>query len=339
MCVSFRVGCVTAVGGCWEQTANAVRGTIVRRQLVELEGEQFVRACIDDRYLTDFVKPEVQDSRTQRCVGLLAMAFADLESGGDLPGALPTFLALPETATEGGAESDEVLLSLAERRNAGQLQLRKVFNYGPAGGIAAFRAGLNFLQDNDDANDVLVGAVDCLAMLPEMEKLKSGGHLLKLGARDGVIPGEGAVVMVLSRHKPGESKGFSVGETAFSTASGDRYDEAAGWSETLSQVLANAVESVTGAVNAVYVAYDGSNISSEEWGKASLAIADKMSMPYNLQTPALCFGNLGTPSALASIAMAVRGMTEGYIAGPALVWAISEDGKMGATTLSVIPEE
>lgn len=335
MNVSIRVGCVTPVGGCWEQTADSVRSTIIRRQVVELEGENYVRARVDDQYLSEFVSQEHLESRMHRCAGLLDMAFADLTAKGDLPEAMPAFVALPESASAADSDSNPILTSLQGRRNSGQLQLRKVFNYGPAGGIAAVRAGLKFLQSNNDANAVLVGAVDCLTVHPELESLRAKGHLLALGGRDGVIPGEGAVVIVLTRRDESpDGDVFTFSETAFTTANGDRYDEAAGWSEDLSELFATVAESVSGAIKTVFVAYDGSNISSEEWSKASLVLADKVQIPYDLQTPALCFGNLGASAPLAAAAIAVRGIGEEYLAGPALLWAVSDDGKMGATAIA-----
>lgn len=153
-------------------------------------------------------------------------------------------------------------------------------------------------------------------------------------ARDGFLPGEAAVGMLVERGaSPSRAPIVSLGAPSFAveprTIRGELSSSGNGLCSAIETALATG-----GATKSRWVFCDlnGESYRSYEWGLARTRLAERcFASAVRLQHPADCIGDVGVVSAGLSIACAAQAFVRGYApAENALVWASAEEGMRAA---------
>ncbi len=238
------------------------------------------------------------------------------------------FLALPEedavTASWGLAKSlGPALLDRLGDRSAAIAAVRA---QGGAGSLAILADAAEAIRSGSIARAVVVGADtfidrDRLALLDRAHRVKSPR------SSAGMIPGEGATVLVLEGVADANRRRVRVlatlGEVGTGaepqTSSGDRESSGRGLTHALRAALAG------GAAHAprwILCNLNGEAYRAVEWGTASVRLARELGAGARISHAADCVGELGSAIGGVMVAQAVAGFARGYAPAPeALVWA------------------
>ncbi len=263
-----------------------------------------------------------------------------------VPPTVRLFLALPELRPGFTADDAErVRAHLAALPNLPwSLRGIELFPHGHAGGAIALQAAARAMAQGEQW--CLVGGVDSYFHPQTMDWLDSHGQLAGEDARSAFVPGEGAAVLLLGRTPwppslPGQGRiigvGVAVEQALIKT-------EALCVGLGLTQAVAAACAQLPSGyrVNDLVCDLNGERYRSQEWGFASLRVADAFDDPLSLRAPAGSFGDMGAASIPLFTILACQAAARRYAPGPhALLWASSEAGQRGAVLLQVpfAPEE
>lgn len=327
------IGVTSPLGDTARTTAAAVRAGLSRRMrgaLTGRTGEPMVISSVPESALPPLA-PELVD-RPARHARLLRLATHALrEACRDLPDdiTVPLMLALPEppARVELGV-ADSVL---------DDLRIQSGLPLAPELGALAIpgRAGpLLALADAYAATDdpatpaVLVGGVDSQLDHDTLVALDRDRRVLAAGARDGFAPGEGAGFLLVSRHR---RLGASQARMFVTLAGVAEVDVRQLRGDALARAIADASRGCA-AIHAVYAGLNGEYDGAREWQVAALRNRDALHEAV-VTHPADCLGDPGAALAPTLLALAVVGLEQGVIPGPALVWAASEGPYRAAAVL------
>ncbi|MDJ0656454.1 MAG: beta-ketoacyl synthase N-terminal-like domain-containing protein [Xanthomonadales bacterium] len=340
-------GLVTAVGGCYEQTATSIRAGISRLNLAWDHGEDsndlLFCARVEDGFLpalTSKLTQVLADSpRTVRCLQLAQLALQDLAV--DALDDVPLFLALPEPS-----EGLEPLLNdfpdMLEQQTGLRFSAthRQVYAYGQAGGLAAFH-GARSLIEAGSAPRVLLGGVDSRSQARSLACFRAQDRALRLEQAHGYVPGEGAGFLLIEAagadsevliHEPGfAQQAPDAAETK--PADPGQGSEAPG--TALGKAMAAAARNAGGDTVATLISpLTGQVDQTNEWGDACTHLADHISMTPFLTHPCHLFGDLGAALAPVSVALAAHGIKGSYLPAPVMVCSISDGGQRAAALVT-----
>ncbi|WP_342376382.1 hypothetical protein NVS55_34520 [Myxococcus stipitatus] len=154
-------------------------------------------------YLRDVL--EVRSSPMERWLYFLTHALQEIleQIGTKAFEQLPFFFALPSGATATPSSSEQLVRALGARL---KVSLRpewvRIFTEGSYGGFAALAAGRRLLLQREFPTCV-VAAAESMLCARTLLGLSERGRLLVEGNSDGIIPGEAAACLLLSRQEQG----------------------------------------------------------------------------------------------------------------------------------------
>ncbi|MBZ4422603.1 hypothetical protein [Myxococcus sp. RHSTA-1-4] len=295
-----------------------------------------------------------------RLVALLGEAFQDLAPAGDLPrlAELPVFLAVPDPMSRGIPVEQELWRDVPGKASAlGTRVLEQVFeNLGLwrgrqpwhffGGGHAAFASAVAAAHRGLRQRDFpacLVAAVDSLVIPEVLEAMMGEGWLKTPDNPVGFIPGEAAVVTLLTAPRSGEGsaplallRGVMLGHEPRAEAS-----DAPPLGHALTQCLLAALEGAEAPRDKwVLVSdHDGEQRRAMELGGLQLSLRGQGVGQGGLSVwlPATGFGNTGAASGAVGLCVAVRGIQRNHAPAPVMAVLSASDGPERAALIVSAP--
>jgi 3-oxoacyl-[acyl-carrier-protein] synthase I len=335
------LGARTPVGLGAESSAAAVRAGISRIRehpfLVAANGEMVPAALDCGLEPTLLGWPRV----AEMVAAALAEVLNKLGPASKYIRGIPLLLALPDVRPGfGDTDTQRCLTAISQVGLARQidLQVERVAT-GHAGALRALEYAARKLTTGM-WQMCLVGGADSYFESDTIEWLESDRRLAGDDVRGGLIPGEGAAILLLmtdaARRKFG-LRSLAI-LRAICTAAETRLinGEQDGLGDGLTEAITGATACLSlprEAVDAVYCDINGERYRTEEWGFALLR-THRAFRVGSYETPVDCWGDTGAASAVLSCVLAAQSWARHYAPGPrALVWASSDNGLRGAAVL------
>ncbi|QRK07934.1 3-oxoacyl-ACP synthase [Archangium violaceum] len=255
---------------------------------------------------------------------------------------LPLVLALPAPGNGPVIDEEPLLRALAEVASPARLQVRPegLCRVGRAGFFVALARAAELLLSGK-ARRVLVGAVDSLCDPGSLENLLAKGQLLCSSVREGILPGEGAGFVLLTRasmHRRDEPRAQGrILALALAKEPRHRYQSEPSLAEGLTSAfrqLHNHPVAGLRRVAHVLSCQTGETLWGHEFNRAYLRNAALMPEPLVGHLIAESLGDVGAGSGAIQIGHALHVLGElkpvhGQ-APRALVYGCSDEGQVGA---------
>lgn len=308
------LGAATPLGLTIAQTAANVRAGLSAARETELldPGYRRIIGCrLPPEHLA--LRPVAGTTiRELELAGLAAIAVAEARRG--IGGALPAFASLPDVDP-----------AKVAARIPG-VSVRRSFN-GRAGGIQALAAAVAALAEHPL---VLVVAADSLLHPLVLGGLLAARRLSTESESDGIVPGQGAVAMLLAR--PDAAAGLRVwgriggcGEAIDpGTPANDEPCAGDGLAAAMRAALGDGPE----PARSWWTTMTGERFFAPEFAAASIRCADRLQPDAEIRHPAESLGDTGAASGLLAAVLAAAGSMR-----PAVVSASSDDGTRAAVLL------
>ncbi|RKG91138.1 beta-ketoacyl synthase N-terminal-like domain-containing protein [Corallococcus terminator] len=295
-----------------------------------------------------------------RLVALLNLAIEDLVGGTSLPpGQLPLLLEAPPVEERPGLQEqlDEEWekvpgdlegrlgegLSLTQG-SSGRGWALQVTQRGHAGGLALLSAAQELLRSGRHEACV-IGGVDSLMDLLTQEWLYATRQLKHPNHPVGLMPGEGAAVVLIERAAHARKRGARVlAEVGPVSLQDEEYSFSDEGVIPHGRALASAIRDVVRApplrarnVSVILHDLNGQVVRAMEWGNTLIHLAGELEMLRETRRwmPAASFGDVGSASGAFSLCMATQAFARGYAQGTeVLLCNSSESGLRSAAILA-----
>ncbi len=358
------VGMASALGLDWETSCAASRAGILRASTLN-----HFRVQEGDPWEVSFVTAHEATLLTHgfegqgRLLRLLSGAFADLQKRiPDSCDELPIFLSLPSqdrTTVDDETLDDDTgepippvpILNQAEdlvTRAAqlgkwrGHVRLADLSIAGRTAVAASFQSCLAAFNDSR-IESALVGTVDSLLDDETLAWLKNSGRLKHAAAATGLMPGEAAVLFLVSRGVVGRKSLGTVEAVSFA----DEHchfesGKPAGGKGLSAVILQVAQRGKWPGQDLPWVVSDqtGETFRAADWGHAlhRLVAQDRVFGKIRVSLPAISFGDTGTASASVGVACVLAAWKRGYAPSTRCCISSSSDAAQRAAFLVSSPE-
>ena len=342
------IGMMTPVGLTASQTAKSVRAGISRIQespFLDDKLEPFSMGYLQNDLLSP-LKQEIANRnnltslhRRLLCLGAeaLAAAIATTPCIEDVP----LFLALP-TPFPGRdvPHAADFLGLLAHQSGIPFNQGRScVFSQGRAGFFHALQEAIHYLQAPDSCGIVLVGGLDSyldpwiLEHYSIVEK-----RLLREGVADGFRAGEGAAFFMLTTPSACQRHNWTphaiIQSVGVGMEEGHLYSDKPYRGDGLAGAFASLFAEIEPPpIQTVFAGFNGENIWAKEWGVSLIRQRKHFAEKLRIEHPAECIGDAGAALPAIMLGCVALGLQQGYLPGPALVFASSDGPHRGAALL------
>lgn len=335
------VGCgaVTAVGFTAAQTCAAVRTAITgftRTLNQDVTRGPTLQAVVP-------IRPHpAEANQFGRLVALATMALQECVVSADVqPDDCVLFLAVREPFRM-GADTNWRDLTLLDAIQAGSRtrfhRASEVIAEGNAGVFLALARARAHL-DSGYASTCIVGGVDSLLNGDDKKRLGASYRLKSDAVAQGMVPGEGAAFVALSRQPARSTLGVVVG---FSVAREEPATSASGSLQPLGEGLENAMRGalMDAGLDESDVAFRVSDMNGETYrGHENMLAVSRVfrtrreRFPQIL--PASCVGEIGSAAGPLQMIVAATAFNRGYAPGPVAMCEASSDGGLrGACVLA-----
>ncbi|WP_145389906.1 hypothetical protein [Stieleria neptunia] len=333
------------VGLCIEQAATSVAAGVSRIEetnWIAPNGNPIKMGRIADDALPPLIEEIAQDrsltQHAQRLIRLGSIALkAVTEKLGEHSAPVHGFFAMPESG--GGSHGDPATLvqsALANTETKLKFAATHVFTGGRASMFQALLAAETFLAQTPDAIAV-VGGIDSFHDPILLSQLGSQERLLTDGVQDGMIPGEGAAMLICIDADSAASMNVQpialINAVAVAEEPGHLTSDDPCMGDGSTEVLAGALKDCE-AVHHVYLSFNGEHIWAQEWSIAFLRHSDCFVQGHGVHHPAEHFGDSGAASGAMMTALSAFALASGKASGEHLVWCASDGPLRGACTLS-----
>lgn len=233
---------------------------------------------------------------------------------------VPLALCTPETETAGRPSSDEALLARLEKRLGVQFKpgISGHLPHGHVSGLMALQIAQNLLYEQNFPC-VLVLAADSLLNADGLAALDAQGNLLTPSNGYGLIPGEAAIALWLTRPRPGVVVPLVAGTAFFNTEPPDKQGRPAPVTgRELAQATWEACAQARCHPAHIDLRFNDCNGLDVRFKESALAEAlvfndnPGQTLPP-LWQPAECLGEVGAASGLAAITWAWHASRKGYL--------------------------
>ena len=346
------MGVVSPVGLDAEQTAASIRAGTARKQESSIMDERFEPIVLG--YLPNEVLPPLESalearvgltSLQRRLLRLAAPALQEAQLEGVDSSNAPILLAAPRASSPRPPIVDQGFFEMLEIQSGVSFAVgdSKVFPVGRAGLFQALQAAVDDYLTKRKAEFVWVGGVDSYVDLMRLSFLQSEGRLARDDVFDGFTPGEGAAFLLLTTRKTCERQGLSplayVSGVGVGEEEGHRYSDepylGEGLAAAVSEVAAQVARSGAGEPAPLVMAgLNGESFNAKEWGVAHLRNRELFAEDLQVEHPAEYTGDMGAALAPIMMGVAAKWMEAGHLAGPALVWASSDEAERGAAMVT-----
>ncbi|HSC67031.1 MAG TPA: hypothetical protein VLC79_05050 [Cellvibrio sp.] len=341
------MGMITAIGPSATSTYYAVAAGISGYQRTDQRsknGEPITMALVPPALFDEFAF-EVEECNPYHAqfdhrIKMAIITAIDACKDQPITQPIPLMLAMPEP--ESGPVMPHGLLTDNLAAHCGPAispELTRSFHTGRAAGIEAIEFAFHRLSGNPL---ILIGASDSHIHPSQIKTLDEANRLLTIQSPDSFAAGEGACFLLLTSdpqlamvknncmialHPPGvaEETGHMHSEEAYR---GDGLDQA------FKTALKNQAEQ---SIDAIYSSMNGENFWAKEYGVAYLRNKPKFKDPVRTEHPADCYGDLGSATAPALIAIAAENLWNNKSQYKHLVYSSSDTAKRGAIVIEKIP--
>jgi len=308
-------------------------------------------SCLPELELEGHVQPALYQRMLQLGVFALKEALDSVMSEQALNSAIPVFLALPEQRCGQPFPALEPILKDLNKYVDCPLDLlsSRVFADGRAAGFKALSQAYQLLE-NTHLDRIIVGGIDSYFDTDLLQSLDAEKRMLGDNSVDGFVPGEGAAFIILEKtalEKIDLGKSVS-GQNASENATvvmqvpsegheaGHLYSDEPCLGNGLTTAISGAIENaqLPSAIQSVLSSINGESLQVKEWSIALTRNAQAFANNFELAHPAECYGDLGAATVPTLIALAMTGVSKGYLSLPTLVWSVSDYAPRGAVLIT-----
>jgi 3-oxoacyl-[acyl-carrier-protein] synthase I len=316
---------ITSVGLTAAQTAASVRAGICRNRTFAYQtscsssSSGLFEASVPDDCLPvmDRQMPPVQ-KRLLQLTGATAGQLAHIKLDD-----IPLVVGLAPGAFAGHSDPD-ILHMMAEQLGATIVfDGSRVIKQGRAAGLMAIEHACRLINDNK-ADTVLAGGCDTFHDPDLLGRLNIANRIKSRTAMDFFVPGEGAGFVLLKRSDPESLAQIWAGATGFEPGhpgSAQPYRATA-----LADTIGIVCRPLTDKIATLFAGMNGESHWAKEWANALFRCSEHFDPAMALHHPAEYYGDAGAAAGPIMTALAAIGMRRGYLRGPALVYASSDQG-------------
>lgn len=216
---------------------------------------------------------------------------------------------------------------------------KRLFGGGRSGTNRAIEAALAAVAAGR-VDQAIVGACESQLDPVRLAESLAAGRLKTADYPVGFMPGEAAALVVLESVATATARAFEPAPLLFPPAMALEESSYAagrpGVGKALSKVIVEALERTAATTDAgsVYLDLNGEAYRATDWGMALVRVRQKLALELVPELVTLCFGELGAPYPLLSIALAASAFARGYARGRVvLVCSSSDSGERAAYVL------
>ncbi len=335
------MGMVTPVGGDVAMTAAALNAGISAYKssyFTTKNDEKITMARVPDEMIGKF-QGEIDygsrfNPRHDRITRIAILALQQACAKHDVEHAVPLILGMPEikTDTEGLSSFVE---NIANNLNPwiNPTSSRSIHS-GRASGMEAIAFAFQYLY-GPQYPYVLVGGSDSHEDSSRLMPLERDGRLLTVGASDGFAPGEAACFLLLTPHlefaQQRNGQVIALSAPGIADEAGHLFSEESYRGDGLDQAFKKAlINQPEHSIHSIYSSMNGENHWAKEFGVAQIRNKKYFKDTVKIQHPADCYGDLGSATATALIALAAEQLFNSTKAQAHLVYSSSDTAKRGA---------
>ncbi len=341
------IGMITPVGASTAMTAAAVRAGISAYAMSDFYGEDnqpITMASIPYGAL-DGLEAEIHEGsryneRHDRVIRMAIIAVREACAQVTAPSPIPLVLAMPEEPGDTAGLTPFIYNLEHNCKPWLSAKLNRSIDSGRAAGIDAI--GYVFQHIHDLPNDyVLVGGSDSHRDYSRLGPLSKQGRLLSAGNKDGFAPGEAASFLLLTR-RPEQALArnghiIALHPPGMAEEAGHLYSDEPYRGEGLDQAFKKAlVNHAQANIHSIYSSMNGEHHWAKEYGVAYIRNKEAFADPVKIEHPADCYGDLGSATATALIALAAENLFRQSKAKAHLVYSSSDAAMRGAVVIEKI---
>lgn len=342
------IGAYSPLGPTWEQTCASIRAGLTRfadHPYYESLTPDPEWDEADPLRCSTMPGPDWQEmlDEPERLLALVMEPFRQviakmtlrrqyLERGGIIM-ALPSEHDFPGV----GTSDTGILTELLERTGLDGFRLVERSDGGQAGVFLALRDAMSRIRSGE-LDYCLVGGADSYFIDSRLERLDKSWRLRTDRNPDGFMPGEAAVLLLLTTPQRAADLGTvplcRVGEVAVATErekiDGERASTGQGLAKAIGGALARSRPPAW-----VLCDLNGESYRAFEWGLMQARLGEFLGEMKQLTHPADCLGDVGAATGALLVACAAHGFARlAAPEGPVLLWAGSDDGTRAALTVA-----
>lgn len=188
---------------------------------------------------------------------------------------------------------------------------------------------------------LLVGGSDSYIHQERIKKLDEANRLKTIESTQGFAPGEGACFLLLTPYPElalvRNEHLIALHRPGLANESGHMYSDSPYRGEGLDEAFKKAlIDQPDQSIQAIYSSMNGENFLAKEYGVAYLRSKSKFVDPVRTEHPADCYGDLGSATTTALIAMAAENLWRKKQQYKHLVYSSSDTAKRGALVIEKI---
>lgn len=332
----IRLGMRCPVGLGAAETAASLRAGVSRKSesvFVDARGEPVVLGQLRRELLPPLL-PELDEATLTEPLQarMLRLAAAPLREAVDAYTGPPLslYLAVPGPEGDAPARVSGSFIAWLARQAGLELGASRLFPGGGASFFTALLAARDELTRPGGPTFVLVGGVDSHWDALRLAALERAGRLRTAGPQDAFTPGEGAAFSLLctdaTRRRLDLDPLAWISGLAVETAS--EAPALGGLARACRSCFADAPAEL--AVGLVVAGLNGESRPAREWGVAQLRNPTRVCTDTPIEHPAAHIGDAGAALGPVMLGSAAIWLRSGKARAPALVWAMSDDGRRGA---------
>lgn len=338
------MGMVTATGSEVPMVAAFAQAGINRYSLsrfIDEQGQPIRLALVPDEVFAspkwDLDEGDHHNEPQDRAIKMALYALAQLQKQNALPEPAPLLLAMLEPELH----SDCLPLGKLKTNLAASghqwldPQLLRCLHSGRAAGIEAVNFAYQYLAEAYPEG-IVIGGSDSPCDYPRLDVLDGQARLLSLGPNDGFCPGEGAAFIVLTRHPANalvhNGQVVRIHQPGLAQEPGHWFSDEPYRGEGLDLAFKAALKNYQGPpIHSIYSSMNGERYWAKEYGVAVTRNGAHLSDEVRIVHPAEYYGDLGSATAPALIALAAYDLLHFTPqASTHLVYSSSDTGLRGA---------
>jgi len=347
------MGMITPVGFDVASTAAAVRAGVsgyAETEYTDQNGLPITLASVPDLALdeleADIGEGDRYDARHYRVIKMAIIAIREACAHRTTKQPIPLLLAMPEVLADAVQDDVEGLVPLIQTLAQNckpwihPAQSRSIYS-GRAAGIEAIDFAFRYLSDLS-SDYILIGGSDSYRDYSRLDPLGEAGRLLVQGSLNAFAPGEAAAFLLLTRRpelalvRNGHVIALNppgIAEEAGHLGSSEPY-RGDGLDQAFKKALMNHEQA---NIHSIYSSMNGENHWAKEYGVAYMRNKAIFAESLKAEHPADCYGDLGSATSPALIALAAEQLLRETNATMHLVYGSSDTAKRGAVVIEKIP--
>jgi 3-oxoacyl-[acyl-carrier-protein] synthase-1 len=229
---------------------------------------------------------------------------------------------------------------LRKRTGLGSVKLADAYLRGETGVFTAIETASRLLQSGE-LEYCVVGGVDSYLMDSRLSLLDKNWRLKSLRNRDGFIPGEAAIMLMLETEDHARSRGATPLAIIHGIGRGQEPETLTSEKSSSGQGLANAIRGALPpdqAVKSVYCDLNGESYYAFEWGLMLSRLGQTFAGLKKLHHPADCIGDVGAAVGGLLVMHAIdEFQKQPQSPRETLVWTAADNGERMALLLAAVP--